>query len=196
MRELPTFLHPHSEHILDWFHIAMRVEQLSQTARGLRGAGCSITKDQILCELERVKWFLWHGNVVFRTDETLTDLIDDVEGAREEDREAGRPTQSVLKKLSRALDEFGTYINGNAGAIVNYGERYRCGERISTGFVESAVNQIIAKRFVKKQQMRWTPRGAHLLLQVRVNVLNNDLQKVFQRWHPGLGRSQQDKLAA
>jgi hypothetical protein len=49
----------------------------------------------------------------------------------------------------------------------NPGERYRCGERISTGFVESAANQVIAKRFLKKQQMRWTPRGAHLLLQDR-----------------------------
>ena len=62
--------------------------------------------------------------------------------------------------------------------------------------VESAVNQVIAKRYVKKQLMRWTPRGAHLRLQARVNVLNNDLQKAFQRWHPGLGRSEQDKLAA
>jgi hypothetical protein len=26
VRELPAFLHPHSEHILDWFHIAMRIE--------------------------------------------------------------------------------------------------------------------------------------------------------------------------
>jgi hypothetical protein len=26
----------------------------------------------------------------------------------------------VLKKLSRALEEFGTYIDNNAGAIVNY----------------------------------------------------------------------------
>ena len=42
--------------------------------------------------------------------------------------------------------------------------------------------------------MHWTERGAHLLLQVRVNVLNNDLHKAFQRWHPGLGRSQLDKL--
>ena len=71
--------------------------------------------------------------------------------------------------------------------------RYRCGERISTGFVEYTVNQVIAKRFVKKQQMRWTPRGAHLLLQVRVNVLNNDLRNAFQRGHPGLGRPDQGK---
>jgi hypothetical protein len=52
------------------------------------------------------------------------------------------------RKLARALDEFATYIDNNAGAIVNYGVRYRCGERISTGFVESAVNQVIARRFL------------------------------------------------
>jgi hypothetical protein len=38
---------------------------------------------------------------------------------------------------------------------------------------------------VKKQQMRWTPRGAHLLLQVRTRVLNNDLAADFHRWYPG-----------
>lgn len=39
--------------------------------------------------------------------------------------------------------------------IPNYGERYRNGERIPTGFVESTVNQVISKRMVKKQQMRF-----------------------------------------
>ncbi|UUM22413.1 hypothetical protein [Mycoavidus sp. SF9855] len=33
----------------------------------------------------------------------------------------------------------------------------------------------------KKQQMRWTRRGAHLLLQTRVQVLNGDLRKTFCR---------------
>jgi hypothetical protein len=33
--------------------------------------------------------------------------------------------------------------------------------------------------------MRWTPAGAHLLLQVRTRVLNNDLTTNFQRWYPG-----------
>lgn len=37
---------------------------------------------------------------------------------------------------------------------------------------------------VKKQQMRWTPRGAHLLLQLRTRVLNNDLAHDFHRWYP------------
>ncbi len=70
--------------------------------------------------------------------------------------------------------------------ITNYGERYRNGEVIATGFVESAVNQIISKRFVKKQQMRWTKRGAHLLLQVRVKVLNDELRDNFSKWYPQL----------
>jgi hypothetical protein len=78
---------------------------------------------------------------------------------------------------------------------VNYGERYRCGERISTGFVESIVNQLLAKRFVKRQQMRRTPMGAHLLL-VRAKVLNGDLESVFERWHPGCSGKVQARQAA
>jgi hypothetical protein len=38
---------------------------------------------------------------------------------------------------------------------------------------------------VKKQQMRWSLRGAHLLLQVRTRVLNDDLSADFARWYPG-----------
>ena len=121
VRELPAYLHPQSEHILDWFHIAMRVEQLSQTARGFCGTYDSpMNKEKILKELERVKWFLWHGNE-FRADETLTDLMFEVDGAIE-DREARRPAHLALKKkLARALEEFGTYIDNNASGIVNYG---------------------------------------------------------------------------
>jgi hypothetical protein len=37
---------------------------------------------------------------------------------------------------------------------------------------------------VKRQQMRWTPRGAHLLLQIRTRVLNDDLTAAFRRWYP------------
>jgi hypothetical protein len=120
----------------------------------------------------------------------------EVDGAIEEDREARRPAHLVLKKLARAPEEFSTYINNNASGIVNYGERHRCGERISTGFVESTINQLVAKRFVKQQQMRWAPRGAHLLLQIRVHALNDDLHATFERWYPDLRRRHEQKLAA
>ena len=70
--------------------------------------------------------------------------------------------------------------------IPNYGERYRNGEAIATGFVESTVNQVVSKRFCKKQQMQWTKRGAHLLLQTRVKTLNGELGEVFKRWYPDM----------
>src|SRR5450631_982994 len=68
-------------------------------------------------------------------------------------------------KLARGIAEFRTYIRNNRGSILNFGERYRQGETISTAFVESTINQVVSRRFVKKQQMGWTLKGAHLLLQ-------------------------------
>jgi hypothetical protein len=88
-----------------------------------------------------------------------------------------------------------TYIDRNRAFIPNYGERYRYGERISTGFVESTVNQVISKRFCKRQQLQWTKRGAHLLLQTRVKTLNQELGAVFQRWYPDL-QLEEEFLAA
>jgi hypothetical protein len=32
--------------------------------------------------------------------------------------------------------------------------------------------------------MRWSPRGAHLLAQVRCAVINDDLAKRLRRWSP------------
>ena len=76
-------------------------------------------------------------------------------------------------------------------ALVNYGERYRNGDQIGTGFVESTINQVVSKRFVKKQQMQWSLHGAHLLLQTRTKVLNEDLDEVFRHWHPKFRPQQQ-----
>ena len=73
----------------------------------------------------------------------------------------------------------------NQAFIPNYGERYRPGERIASGFVESAVNQVVSKRMVKHQQMQWTQRGAHLLLQIRTHVLNEEWEDIFRRWYSG-----------
>ena len=58
------------------------------------------------------------------------------------------------------------YVERNQAFIPTYGERYRNGERIASDFVESAVNQVISKRMVKRQQMGWSQLGTHLLLQI------------------------------
>jgi len=96
------------------------------------------------------------------------------------------PHRKQFRRLCRAVDEFETYITLNEPFIPNYGERYRYGEPISTAFVESTVNEVISRRMVKKQQMRWTQEGAHLLLQVRTRTLNDDLKDTFCRWYPGM----------
>ena len=67
---------------------------------------------------------------------------------------------------------------------------------ISSAFVESAVNQVISKRMVKKQQMRWSKRGAHLLLQVRTKVLNEELRETFDRWYPNSYREIEEQKKA
>src|SRR5206468_7787649 len=95
------------------------------------------------------------------------------------------------KKVVDGLDDFRTYICNNREFIPNFGERRRQGETISTAFVESTINQVVSRRFVKKQQMQWTLRGAHLLLQTRTKVLNDELDAVFRRWYPKFRRQPQ-----
>ena len=42
--------------------------------------------------------------------------------------------------------------------------------------------------------MHWTLEGAHLLLQIRTKVLNNEWEDVFRRWYPQFRT--QEKAAA
>ena len=105
---------------------------------------------EVAAQLERLKWFCWHGNVL-RALQTIDDILVDL------DISEPSPEQA---RLLKAVREFDSYIRANAGRIPNDGERQRAGEAISTAFTESAVNQVISKRMVKKQQMRWThPAG-------------------------------------
>ena len=68
-----------------------------------------------------------------------------------------------------------TYIEQNRGSIANYGARYRETKRIASTSAEANVNNLVARRMVKKQQMRWSERGANLLIQVRVALANVEL---------------------
>jgi hypothetical protein len=195
VRELPLYLSPESEHWLDWFHVAMRLRVMGQMAKGLvneQNITSAHPEDaeeedpaDIGKELERVKRFLWHGNVV-----RASDTIEDIEGELDflsQDGESRR-------KLFKAVREFRGYIEANQNFIPNYGDRYRHGEKISTAFAESAVNQVVSKRMVKKQQMRWSESGAHNLLQVRTKVLNDQLRETFVRWYPGMQTEQETEI--
>jgi hypothetical protein len=128
-------------------------------------------------QIERLKWSLWHGQV----DKALG-KIDDLETAIAPFIES----YPRFPRLVKALSALRTYIVHNRHVIPNDGERYRHGEPIATGFVESTVNEVVSKRFCKKQHMQWSKEGAHLLLQTRVRTLNGELADIFKRWYPDL----------
>ena len=131
LRNLQLNMYPESLHVLDWFHVTMRLTVLNQFATGLVKSDPEIgalVKDY----LESAKWYLWHGNVERSLDkiENCSDLCDDNElhyGKR--------------KKFYNHLIDMVTYIGNNRCMIHNYGELYRYDETISTAFVESTINQ-------------------------------------------------------
>src|SRR5256712_926049 len=154
----------------------MRLTVLDQYGKGL--VQCeAVLGEAIRNQIERLKWSLWHGQV----DKALGKI-----GDLEISIEPFNETYARFTPLVKALSELRTYIVHNRHLIPNYGERYHNGEAIATGFVESTVNEVVGKRFCKKQQMQWSKEGAHLLLQTRVRTLNGELGAIFKRWYPDM----------
>ena len=198
VRQVQQYLNPEAEYWMDWFHITMRITVMKQMAKGLAKAtqptadrdgepAAGPERKSIEKELQSLKWNLWHGNV-----ERALERIEDLQWRPELTAGEAENRTKLLKQLS----EFDGYIQNNREFIPNYGERYRNKERISTGFVESTVNQVVSKRMVKKQQMAWTERGAHLLLQTRTRVLNGELDATFRRWYPQFRPEPRQQLKA
>ncbi len=185
VRRVQEYLHPFSEHLIDWFHITMRLTVLQQQTKALQEerpqTGADVSK-----RLESVKQLLWHGNTE-EALERLTGLLLNLSLIQAH--------SAPSEKVADGLVEFETYIRNNCEFIPNFGERYRNGETISTAFVESTINQVVSRRFVKKQSMQWTLRGAHLLLQTRTKVLNDELDEVFRRWYPKFQSKPQEMQA-
>ena len=166
---------PNVEHVLDWFHIAMKFTNLQQLAKGVNAATDGGIRSHALTELDRAKWRFWNGQF----ERGLICLVHLMAWAGAQSFDHIPP----LGKLEHALSDMIRYLELNADSMPNYGNRYRAGQRISTGFVESAVNEIIAKRMVKKQQMRWNRHTVQNFLDVRIHVLNGTLEDAFRHWH-------------
>jgi hypothetical protein len=148
VRRVQEYLHPFSEHLIDWFHITMRLTVLQQQTKALQEerpeTGADVSK-----RLKSVKHLLWHGN----GEEALERLA-----ALLMELSLIQARSPAAKKVADGVTEFETYIRNNREFIPNFGERRRQGETISTAFVESTINQVVSRRFVKKQQMAWTLR--------------------------------------
>ena len=138
VRHVQLYLNPEAEHLLDWFHVTMCLTVLTQTGKGLpekigEGEEQYELRPEVLRQLESIKWYLGHGNT-FQALNELQDLEMDLDAAAFDSK------NGTVQKFLKGTQELRTYIERNQEFIPNYGERYRHGERIASGFVESAVN--------------------------------------------------------
>jgi len=175
---------PNATPVLDWWHAAVRFEHALQAARGL-GAAEARHAGTAVRGLERAKWGLWHGNWP-GCQRKLAALC--CWAGRESVREV-----AGADKLRQHVAGLLGYLGRNETALVPYAARRRRGEPIATSFVESAVDEIIAWRMTKKQQMRWSRATVQPFLDVRTAVLNGTLEDAFRRRHPGFRPANDDR---
>jgi hypothetical protein len=170
-----------THHVLDWFHLAMRIQHPAQAAKSWpskteddRQAGKRLAET-----IERIRWRLWHGQV-----RRSLDLIEETAASLEAVAEDTAPV-SAAQKVARLLRDLKTYVSGQSEIIIDYATARRCGEPISTAITESTVQWLLHRRMNAQQQMRWSPRGAHLMLKVRTAAVNETLDRdyaVAERW--------------
>ena len=132
-------------HIIDWFHIAMKIQPLQQVADHFvrwHDAGNS-EMAHVDANVRSLKWKLWHG----QTDRAL-DQLERMTSDLAKLRERGNLSATRLLHLAQPLQ---TYVRSNKSAIINYGARYRSGRRIATALLPRSMNSLGARRMVKKQ---------------------------------------------
>jgi hypothetical protein len=169
---------------LDWFHIGMRLQHLKQIASGLSCDDPSreAAKAAIAGEVERLHWRLWNGKA---TNARIS--IDRIHSVMHHFKGEPGTGKSITpsRKLWTALHALDGYLTGQSDWLVNYAERHRTGLRVGTAITEGTANFLVNRRMNKSQQMRWSRRGADLLLQVRCAVYNGTLGSGFgQRFQP------------
>jgi hypothetical protein len=157
--------------MLDWFHIGMRLQHLKQTASALStdSAQRMAAKVVIVAEAERLHWRIWNGKA-----QNAQKSIDRIRTVMHQFR--GEPgskrSMAPSRKLWTALQALDGYLRGQSHWLVNYADLHRAGLRVGTAITEGTANFLVNRRMNKSQQMRWSRRGADLLLQVRCAVYN------------------------
>jgi hypothetical protein len=163
---------------LDWFHIAMRLQHLEQIAGSLSADDPAqvAAKAVIVEEVDRLHWRLWNGKA---KDAHIS--IDRIRAVTHhfQGEQGQRKSIAPSRKLWTALHALDGCLTGQSDWLVNYAERYRAGLRVGTAITEGTANFLVNRRMNKSQQMRWSRRGADLLLQVRCAVYNGTLGSGF-----------------
>ena len=168
-----------TNHVLDWFHLAMRIQHAAQAAKRWPADTPSEREDgvRLADAVERIRWRLWHGQA-----RRALDLIGETLGWLEGMADAAPAAAAKVAALLRGLE---TYVSGQADLIIDYAAARRRDEPISTATTEGTVQWLLHRRMGANQQMRWSPRGAHRMLKVRSAVANGTLaadHAAAERW--------------
>jgi hypothetical protein len=126
--------------ILDWFHISMKMQNVS-------------LPEKLKSKFLRVKWHLWRGNsdtAVIRLDQ-LQDSI------------------TSIKEINK-IKKFKVYIENNKDKIVDYRRRHKNNQIFTSNLAESTVESLINQRCKGQQHMRWSRDGLEPVLQIRASM--------------------------
>jgi hypothetical protein len=172
-----------THHVLDWLHLLMRIQHVAQAVKGWPDASAEDRQEGArLADIvdQHIRWRLWHGQV-----QRALDLIGDTLEPLETMANGEFPVAAVAAKVAGALRSLETYVSGQSDLIIDYATTRRSDEPISTATTESTVQWLLHRRMGATQQMRWSPRGAHLMLKVRTSIMNGTLNKDYaaaERW--------------
>src|SRR3984885_7501502 len=172
-----------THHVLDWFHLSMRIQHVAQTVKGWPDATAEDRQEGArLADIvdQHIRWRLWHGQVQ-RALDLIGDTLDPLEPIASGSSRAAAPAA----KLAGVLRSLETYVSGQSDLIIDYAAARHSDEPISTATTESTVQWLLHRRMGANQQMRWSSRGAHLMLKVRTSVMNRTFNKDYaaaERW--------------
>ena len=148
----------------------MRVRHVEQTLLGLHALEPVHfgPLDRAEVDAGRLRHLLWNGH-----HEAACEALGRI-ASRAVDATSlnGATVEAKAGRLAAHCTELHAYIENNKGELIDYGQRYRAGTPISTSRAEGTVNHLVNARMNKRRQMRWSPRGAHRVLQVRDAVLD------------------------
>ena len=160
-------------HILDWWHISMRVRHIEQALAGIYALRPTYQAglDYISVDVERLRHLIWNGYA----DEAGQALWALTHLASETIYLNGEHLSPAVRSFLLHCQELRTYLANNGSALIHYGTRYRAGRPISSSRAEGSVAEIANARMAKRRRMRWSPRGAHCVASVRAAVLDGRL---------------------
>ncbi|WP_156964682.1 hypothetical protein [Methylocapsa aurea] len=120
----------------------------------------------------RLRHLLWSG-YVRETRDALKQIGYFIHGVISEH---SRAINAKMKRFLQLIEEFRTYLSLNQRSMIDYCRRYWKGLPISSSRAESTVNVLVNARMNKLRRMRWSPRGAQRVPQVRAAVIDGRLR--------------------